>query len=239
MFPVRYFAPRYFPKAYFPEVGGAIVVPGFVVHYKDVLIPNGSLFLSHYAAATGVMSDTVLWSSLIQDPVAFGTYATGVIDTQYDSSLRVFSEIATQLLPGQSGAAAVIDFLIDTWLTGQPDPGTFNLWTSGYVSMRYLRGMISYQPSAGNVSLISSFIPHIDVAPASTTGDNVTIAPGGTVVTFPVKFHTPPFVVATPQGNTALYATVVNITSTQCEIHVWNNSGTDVGGVVNYTATGE
>ena len=44
---------------------------------------------------------------------------------------------------------------------------------------------------------------------------------------------------AAPAGSAALYATVADVAATHCTIHVWNAAGADIGGAVNWTATGE
>jgi hypothetical protein len=48
-----------------------------------------------------------------------------------------------------------------------------------------------------------------------------------------------PFVQATVIGATAQYATAANVTTSNATIHVWAANGTDVGGIVNVSATGE
>lgn len=211
----------------------------FVLHYTGVLLPNGTKTLTNYAPNSGLMSGTVLWTNIFQDPVASATYTTGAIDTGYNADLRAYSNITCELLPGNTGAVAAPTLYIDTWLTGQTDPNTFTEWTFGYVEMRYIRFRLGYAPASGNVSLVAHFVPEIDTAPTVTTADGVVIAAGGTAVTFPQEFHIAPYVVATPQSSSALYATVTDITTSGCTIHVWNASGTDVGGTVNYSATGE
>jgi hypothetical protein len=71
------------------------------------------------------------------------------------------------------------------------------------------------------------------------TSAGVTIGAGGTAVSFPAPFHAAPQVVATCISNSALTVTAASVTATGCTFHVWNSSGADVGGTINYTATGE
>ena len=203
---------------------------GFHRHYTGVLTPRGSKGVDAYGWE--------VFDAFVPDPVASASYVTGVVDTGYDDSLRVFFAVCYGLGPGQTG---VPDFAtaIDTWRSGASDPGGFTPWEIGYATLRYLRARLTYAPVAGALAYISDLTPTIDAAPVIETGAAVTIAPGGTTVTFPTAFHVTPQVVATCVGNTALGVTATNVTATQCTFHVWNSGGSDVGGTINYSATGE
>ena len=209
---------------------GAPDAGGFHRHYTGVLTLRGTKGVDAYGWE--------VFDAFVPDPVARAEYITAVVDTGYDDSLRVFFTTRFGLGFGQSGNP---DFAtaIDTWLGGAADPGNFTPWQIGYVTMRYLRAKLSYTPVAGALAYITDFTPTIDAAPTIETGASVTVAPGGTVVTFPAPFHVTPQVVATCVSNTALTVSVVNATPLQCTFHVWSAAGSDVGGTINYQATGE
>ncbi|HLI23197.1 MAG TPA: phage tail protein, partial [Stellaceae bacterium] len=182
----------------------------------------------------------------VPDPVSSARYATGAIDTGYNDTLRVFATESFGQPPsplfvaGPPKASPALSVEIDTWLSGAGDPGTFAPWGIGYVSLRYLRAALVYDGIADdNIAYIGDFTPTIDTAPAVETSSGVTIAAGGTTVTFPAQFHAAPQVVATCISNAALTVTATGVNATGCTFHVWNSSGSDVGGVINYTATGE
>lgn len=174
----------------------------------------------------------------VPDVVASCSYTTGTIDTGYDADLRVFTTFDSGFGFDQMGTPSM-GAEIDTWLTGSSDPGAYVPWTIGYVTMRYLRDRLVYDPVEGSVSYLTDFTPTVDTAPEIVTGQSVVIAASGTTITFPMPFHFPPQVVGTPISSSGLYVTVTSVTSTQCVFHVWNSSGVDVGGTINYTATGE
>ena len=91
----------------------------------------------------------------------------------------------------------------------------------------------------GSVYFITHFIPTVDRAPQTQAAGGVVVAPGGTVITFSPQFHQAPFVQVTAISSTALYATAASVSATQFTAHVFNNAGSDVGGTVNWSATGE
>lgn len=180
-----------------------------------------------------------VFNLFVPDPVTSASYITDPIDTGFNAELRVFLNASYGLGFGQSGVPA-IGYAIDTWLTGQNDPAAFTSWPSaGYIAMRYLRARLSYAPVAGALVYISGFVPTVDTAPTVETGDALTVAAGGTTIVFPAQFHTPPQVIATCISNASLVASVAAVSATACTFHVWNSSGVDVGGVINYEAIGE
>ncbi|HEV8015205.1 MAG TPA: hypothetical protein VGP48_06710 [Stellaceae bacterium] len=192
--------------------------------------------------ATPPAANTTGWdvfNLFVPDPVAACSFITDPVDTGFDADLRVFLTATTGFGPNQSGTPA-IGFAIDTWLAGQNDPASFVNWPSaGYVAMRYLRAKLSYTPVQGALVYVSDFVPVIDTAPTVETGNSLTVAAGGTTITFPEQFHVPPQVIANCISNSALGVTVASVTATGCTFHVWNSSGVDVGGVINYEAVGE
>ena len=180
-----------------------------------------------------------VFNIFVPEPVASASFITDPIDTGFNAELRVFLAASYGLGFGQSGTPA-LSFAIDTWLTGQNDPALFASWPSaGYIQMRSLRARLSYAPAAGSLAYIADFVPTIDTAPTIETGNSLTVAAGGTTIVFPAEFHTAPQVIATCISNASLVASVAAVSATGCTFHVWNSSGVDVGGVINYEAIGE
>ncbi|MDE3023440.1 MAG: hypothetical protein KGI54_16595 [Pseudomonadota bacterium] len=175
--------------------------------------------------------------NLTPDPVAEATYTTPDLDTGYDSTSRVYSDISYVDGPGQSGTP-VFGFSIDSWLTGQTDPGVYTDWTVGNLDFRYINGRMTLTPVAGQIPVISDFSYTVDTSPKIETVDNVNTAAGGTAVIFPTPFHLLPTVLATAAGAGMTSASATDITTTGCTLHGWTGS-TDTGGLVNYTAQGE
>jgi hypothetical protein len=200
----------------------------------------GSGLVSGTASPPG--ANTTGWdvfNVFVPDPVASARFITDPVDTGFNAELRVFLAASSGFGFGQSGVPA-ISFAIDTWLSGQNDPASFTAWPSvGYVAMRYLRASLAYAPVQGALVYIADFVPTIDTAPTIETGNSLTVGAGGTTITFPAQFHTAPQVVATCISNALLIVSVASVSATGCTFHVWNSSGVDVGGVINYEAIGE
>ena len=214
------------------ELGWNGTLSGFVNHYTGVLVPDDQYLASHYSTTAA------LFNFMVPTPVTSSVYESQPIDIGYNTEIRAYANITTALGPDDTGAAASTTSAIDTWSTGESDPVDWISWTIGYVNCRYLRWQLTYDASAGNVSFIKELEVVEDGSTVTEQANSVVISGGGTTVTFPQPFHAAPYVVATVVGSTALYATVASITATTCVIHVWNSSGSDVGGTVNYTATG-
>jgi hypothetical protein len=139
---------------------------------------------------------------------------------------------------GQSGTINAL-LSLDTWLTGGSDSGVYTPWTIGQINMRYMKERLSLlNILPGAVPVINAMTAWADTTPVIENVASVVIAPGGTTITFPQAYHVPPFVLVAALSTTALTANASAITSTGCTIHVFNSSGTDVGGNVTYTATG-
>lgn len=205
---------------------------GFVPHPSGVLVPDSLYPMSHY-------TDYTNFDTFVPDPVTTASFTGAAVDVGSDSNLRVYDAAAAALGPGQSGGAAALQYAIDTWLDGHTDPNTYTNWSTGYVDFRYLKGRLTYGGiTAGNVSYVTLFTLLADVAPSVQQSGSLTASAGGTTLTFPNPYHTAPYVTATPVSGTALYASVTSVTRSDCVVHVWNSSGTDVGGVVNWNSNG-
>ena len=213
--------------------GWAGTLAGLVAHPSGVLVPDNLYTMSHY-------TDSTPFDQFVPDPVASASFTAPVIDVGYTSNLRVYDSQGSALGPGQTGAAAALQFAVDAWADGTPDPGTFTPWSLGYAGFRYLKAQLQYTGiTAGNVSYLSGFGVFADVGPTVTQTGSLAAAAGGTTLTFPNAFRAAPYVTATPVGNTPLYATVTTITATTCVIHVWNTAGSDVGAAaVNWQGVG-
>ncbi len=178
-----------------------------------------------------------MFNIYVPDPVATASYVAPIIDTGFDDVLTVYSTSYSPVGPGQTGETT-LSFSIATWLTGGSDPGTYTPWTSGQLNMRYLKGKITATITPGSVGYISDFTEVIERAPRIENGATVAIAGGGTAVVFPQPYHVPPFVQVTVISGTALIGTAQTVTTTGFIAHVFNTSGSDVGGTINWESKG-
>lgn len=174
----------------------------------------------------------------VVDPVTSATYTSPTIDSEFDDTLRVWATTQAAMGPGQSGQTNFLTY-IDTWLTGESDPNIYNLWSIGFVLMRYLKARFTLNITPGSVPYITDFAPTADRSPKVQNVTGVVIAPGGTTVTFPERYHFPPYVEAYNANPTALLITETSITDTNFIANVFDTSGANVGGTINYRVTGE
>jgi hypothetical protein len=180
-----------------------------------------------------------VFNAFVPDVVPSATYQTQTIDTGYNSNMRVFFNDNSGLGFGQTGVPNV-GFLIDDWLSGGFDPGTYQPWVIGTATFRYLKGELDYAPIVGgDISYFTDFVPTVDTTPVTEqSGQSITIAAGGTVVIFPAPFHNPPLIGVTPTSAGATSASVTNVTNTQFTYHIWTGA-VDSGGTGSWSATGE
>ena len=179
-----------------------------------------------------------VFNQFVPDVVSSASYIAPTIDAAIDGSVRVYATTGYGLGYGQTGTPT-LQFLIDTWLTAGSDLGVFVDWVIGYVTMRYLRAEIALSAiTQGAIPYLTDFTTVID-SPPNVENAVVTIAPGGTTVTFPLPFHSAPYVNPTAIGASGNYAEASSITPRDCIINVYNSAGSSVGGSVSYSATGE
>lgn len=157
------------------------------------------------------------------------------IDVGLSGSVRLWANITSYIGPGESGTSNP-KFWADYKAEGDEYDG-WEQWSIGTVSARYIRPRIR---NNNNNSLVS--IGELDVVAdaqeRTETGNSVTVAAGGTTITFDTAFYATPSIVVTAEGSTALIATYESPTSTGFIAHVYNSDGTDIGGTVSWRATG-
>lgn len=176
----------------------------------------------------------------VPDPVSSCYYTAPTLDIGYNANLRIYASFAATLGTAQTGSSpATLTFSIDTWLNGGTDPNTYTNWAIAFDTFRYLNSRITYSGiTANSVSYLTDFTPTIDTAPTTEQAALVSVSSGGTAITFPNPYPIVPYVQVTPVSGSALYATAANVTQTGFTAHVWNASGSDVGGLVNWSAVG-
>ncbi len=209
-----------------PLFGGTLT--NMIRHWTGVLVPDSQ----NLASADGW--DT--FDVFVINPYAICSYEGAEIDMSFDDTIRVWADITSTLGPGESGIANP-QFQIDYRLDAGSYDG-FEDWSIGGVIARYVKPKIEIDTSTG-VYFISTFSPTVDVVEYTQRGSNITVGASGTTVTFAKEFHSvPAFVSVQVQGATALYPTRDNITATGFDFHIFDSSGSEVGGTGDYEATG-
>lgn len=200
-----------------------------VEHWTGVIFPQSQ----NLASADGW--DT--FDVFVPNPYANCYYEGVEIDTDYDDPVRVWSEI-TSYLSGIpiSGEVANPQFQIDYRLSAGSYDG-FEDWIKGNATARYIKPRLHIDTTVG-VPIVSEFRTVIDLAERTEKASGVVVPAGGTTITFADPYHLPPFVRVFVSGSAALYVVRENITTTGFSVYVYNESGVDVGGTIDWEAEG-
>lgn len=212
-----------------PRWLGDLVSGNFVRHdVSGRLVPNSNSL----ADAAGFE----IFDQFVYDPVATAIYESVEIDLGFDAdNLRVWSDTLEALGPGETGIAAT-SFTLDYRDDAASYDG-FEPWNIGFLDARFILGRITMDTSVG-LGYVEEFTLTVDIEERSERGENVTIAVAGTTINFAEAFHSIPNVQATVSAGSGLFVIVSSITTTSFLATVFNSSGTDVGGSINWLATG-
>ena len=203
---------------------------GFIRHdVSGTLIPDSNTLAKD-------MTDAQLWDQMVYDPVATPTYEAKEIDLGFDADgVRVFAEMKAVIGPGESGVADPT-LEIDYRDEGDSYDG-FEAWpTAAAADFRRLKARAKITTATG-VAALKEFKPIADVAERTEKG-TATIAIGGTTITFAQRFHSTPNIQVTVDGVSALFPVKENVTGLGFDVTVYNSSGIDVGGTVDWQAIG-
>lgn len=197
-------------------VGGDIGVGSITVAGNQVFDSDGS---TNYVKTSGTQSKD-----------------SNGIDIDFDDQARVWGGITSEMVWSDIGIANP-ELKIDYRLDGEVYDG-FESWSVGVATFRYVKNKIVFNNIAGSVYSVSGFTFTVDNIEKVQKAINVNISAGGSLITFPNKFHALPFVRVFAEGTSSLYATYEQVTTTSFIFHIWNDSGTDVGGVGSWEAIG-
>lgn len=204
---------------------------GFLRHCTGVLTPDST-------KAANLHTNAELFTQYVPYPVSNPTYTTGILDTGFDSLVRVWSTISASIRSDEP----IIDFpdttfLLDYWKSGGIDSGVYIPWTIGTLNAEFFKGRLQENTASGP-AYIQDFKVNIDGVTSTQGANGVTIALGGTAISFSPQFHNTPIIGVTPIGS-GVTATALTPTATGFIAHVYNsNTFADVGGVINWDATG-
>jgi hypothetical protein len=203
-------------------------ITNFVRHWTGVLVPESNLTCDQYGWE--------VFDQFVPDPCATCTYESAEIDKGIDVPARIWGDIVSVLGPGETTGIANPKHLVDYKLSAGSYDG-FEDWTLGTVPFRTMKGKIVLDTAVGVVK-ITGFRQVIDRQPVTEEKHGLTVGAGGTAIVFDSAFHTTPMIVAHNDGATPLLATHGSDSATGTTLHLFNTSGSDVGGTGGYTATG-
>jgi hypothetical protein len=197
-----------------------------IKHWTGVIYPDSQ----NLASADGW--DT--FDVFVMNPFPICTYDDRTVDIGFDGEVRVWQVSAGNIPPTSVGTFDPAYF-IDYSTTAGPYSG-WTAWAIGSITARYVQQRISIDTSLG-VSVTTSFTPTVDALPFTQNGTLI-VAPGGTAVVFPIRYHRTPSIQLTVVGASGLIAVDYSPSVTGFTAHVFDLSDVDVGGTVNWTSTG-
>ena len=201
----------------------------FVKHWTGVLIPDDQNLADTYT--------NFEWcDQFVPTPFDQCIYEAPEIDIGFDDVVRIWGDIISALGPGVVVGEAIPQLQID-YRKDADAYGGWRDWDVGDVEARYSKFRLVLDTTVGKAK-VTGFKPTADQLEDTVQMQDVVIAAAGSVVTYPREFHRIPMVKVNVQGGSALFATRENISTPQCTVHVWNSSGTDVGGTVDIEITG-
>lgn len=198
--------------------------------WNNVLVPDSVQTMDNYNT----------WSQFETanpEPYADAYYEIAApIDIGFDAQVRIWSQITSRLMPGEvAGVKDPVGLQID----GRTAAGSyvgFSSWVIGEAFVRYVKMRVHVDTGLG-IPYIKGMVNYIDAKSRAETGVQV-VGATGTTITFTNQFFSAPLVTADPQGTTPLTVMRSNITATSFDAHVFDSSGTEVGGTIDWTATG-
>lgn len=182
-------------------------------------------------------TDYSIFDNFVYDPEIVCTYEGAEIDIGFDAmDIRIYSTYTAGLGPGATGSADPA-LEVDYRLNADSYDG-FESWTVGTVTARFIKQRVSINTGTG-AAYLQAFTPTIDAKERSESASAVTIGSGGTAITFAPRFSAIPVVSVQATGTSALIGIPSSITTTGFTAKVFNSStGLEVGGTINWTATG-
>lgn len=200
----------------------------FVYHWTGALVPDSQDLASVDSWDT--------FDEFVPNPYTTCYYVPKTdIDIGFVDDVRVWSDINATLGPGETTGSPMpfteIDYHEGTEFDG------YESWTIGLLRARYVRLRLGLTPADG-ICYISRYRINVDVAEQSESGSGVVVPSSGLLITFSNPFHNAPSIQITVAGGAALVATYTGASGTAFTVHVYNMDGTEVGGTINWTATG-
>ena len=202
----------------------------FVRHWTGVLVPK-----SRNVAAD---DDFETFDQFVPNPYVLCYYDAREFDQDFDALSRLYATIGSALGPGETSGIADPDFMADYRLAAGDYDG-FEAWTIGNFTGRYIKPRVRLDTSVG-VAKLTEFTVTTDADDSAQGAQGAAIAPGGTAITFSPQYHNAPRVSISAQSaaGVARFATWENLTAAGFTARVFDASGADVGGTINWESVG-
>lgn len=200
----------------------------FLRHWTGVLVLDSPVRARDLTKAQ-------LFEQYVPFPYPTAVYEAPEIDASLDGTLRLWASIVTAYRSDKPGTV-IPSLEVDFRLAADAYDG-FAAWSIGTINARYVKARFIIDTSLGT-PYVKSFIPTLDAQEHSENFSGIAIAAGGTAINFGTTFFSTPVVTFENDGSTPLLPTVTGLTNTGFTGHLYNTSGTQVGGTGKYTATG-
>lgn len=211
-----------------------LVIDGIMDNVIDLSDESGNRFgLRHlytdqdFAISIQDISNEIL----IESPVISGegTYETLPIDLGASLSVHAITEISGTNEPSTSRILEI------SYSDDNVVYSSWELFNGGQYNARYFKFRVTLI-SNGNKNIIEEFKIELDAPEYSQRGNNISVPVGGLVINFSQTFNIIPSIILTAIGDVS--ARLIAQSESSFTAKVVNNSGTDVGGTINWTATG-
>ncbi|MAF35842.1 hypothetical protein CL622_01845, partial [archaeon] len=193
------------------------------------LLPNG----------TGVGADVTSTYSVDPLPSAVSStleYFTPEQTFSFDATnVRVWGDLEGKLMPGASGSA-VVDLEID-YRTDAGSYDGFEAWTVGNVTARNILAKPILDTTQGKSRLTKSTLT-LDVLDREESAKDIVVSSGGSTILFSEQFHYAPIIQLTVDATSGLFPVKSTVTTSGFTAQVFNTSNQDVGGIIDWQATG-
>lgn len=209
-----------------PDFAGTLT--NMIFHHTGKLVPD-----SQDLASVG---DWDTFDITVPNPFDDCYYEMAEYDNGFDDISRVSGSIESALVPINPTGTADPHFDIDYKLEAGAYDG-FEKWGVGNVEFRYLKARAHIDTTSG-VSIISEVTRIVDAVEFTQKAESVSIGSGGTIIEFPQPFHLIPYMTVLVVSGTALLVTITAKSSTQVTINLFDTTGTQQAGTVDWAAIG-
>lgn len=198
-------------------------------HYLGNLYPTSQVLASAGSAYE-------VFDNYVYMPNVLCSYEMPELDIGFDDTLRVYANLASNLGPGETIGNASVTLYEDEHTSGGSYHG-YLPFTIGQLTFRYLKMRINFDTSKG-VPVITTFTPVVDNVPYNQQGTGVVVPSGGLTINYAPQYHARPSLQVTASGGSALAPVPSGESALGFTVKVYNSSGTDVGGTINWIANG-
>lgn len=206
----------------------ACTLTNAVQHWTGSFIPKSKTLMNACADWKG-------WDASVFDPFETATIELPELDVDFDSQLRSWAALTSDLMPGAVGISTPqlqFDYHTETGIYDG-----YQNWDVGFALYRYGKFKVTLDSTKG-LTYLSRFEAFIDGSDLSEDLSNLAINAGGSNVIFANRYHFTPHIQVTSVGLTAASTSVANITGQNADVFLFNTAGASISGNANIKVSG-